>query len=200
MGSGMLLMTLTLLLAQVPTPPQVLVPGTRYDAALVEPIRGHEAIELCDGIATATVVELRGRRLDPERTVASSGCGSPLLLVGTQPEPGERVTPADRTTDRRTGEVLLKLEGGEYRLRSTPYSDGGLRIALIYPDGFTQPIFESAAAASSFELLWAGDLNGDALPDLVIEASEGLTTFHQLLLSGEDGVTRLESETVTAMR
>lgn len=196
----MLLTVLTLLLTQLPATPQVLVPGGTYDAELLEPIRGAEAVELCDGTATATTVQLLGRRDDYRRTVAPSTCESPVLFVGSRPVPGERISSARFALDRVPGETILQLEEARWRLQWRPYSDGGIRVTLIAPEGDEHTLFESAAPGATLEVLWAGDLNGDQRLDLVVEASEGFSPFLQLLISDQDGLTHLVAETLVAMR
>jgi len=196
----MLLTALTLLLAQLPSTPQVLVPGATYEAELLEPIRGLEAVELCEGIATATTVELRGSDQDYLRTLAPSGCRSPVLFVGSLPEPGTQIATAHFALERVPGESVLILGEDQWRLRWRPYSDGGIRVTQVSPLGEEHTLFESAAQGASLEVLWAGDLNADGRLDLVVEASEGFTPFQQLLLSGEDGLPHLVAETLVASR
>jgi hypothetical protein len=184
-------------------PPTVVLPGTRYAEGEIPAENGAPALAICGGALRATTLALRTDPETGE-TSATVPCGASFLLVaadqgllpgaaaadpcrlvcgsvderGDNPAPGAgtcgSVFDAGLAQDRRTGDVLVHLGTETWRLRRTPFSDGGVRATLRAPDGTDRLLFESATPGAEVNLIWAGDLDGDGELDLVFTATEGL--------------------------
>lgn len=192
---GMLPLLLAAVIAQASPTPQIFVPGASYDAALVDGLDAAPALALCPEGAQRAQLRFTHGPLEPTRQVAASACGAPILLIGTEHAVEAVLSPGE--ADAGANGLRLHL-GRRFAgvLRTTPFSDGGVRVTLQIPSGEAVTLFASPAPGAESELVAAGDFNGDGRLDLVLSSTEGLTRYQQLFLSDEAGLPRLTTEVV----
>jgi hypothetical protein len=121
--------------------------------------------------------------------VDAAGSGRVLLMIRGLPLPGAKVPGADfhYSPSSLPGEQAITCEFGRERFRiwGEPVKGTGKAVVKMSMGGRAQELCMVADdAGSSWDILWAGDLDGDGAPDLVLAVAERGMGNKKLLLSG----------------
>lgn len=124
--------------------------------------------------------------------IAHSGCIDALALLSDAPFFAEDTLPVC-DIDLQNGQATLLLGERQFSLTEQPFGENGYQ--LVFGDGTRkQVIYQTEwSEEGGWQLLWSGDLNGDGLPDLLLNATHKYSVQTvRLFLSGSstDGILR----------
>ena len=122
--------------------------------------------------------------------VAAKGSGRILLLMRGLSLPGEKVTAAEvsYSSSRLPGEqtITCNLGADTFKIWGKPVEGTDKAVVKMTLEGIEQELcMVTASEDSSWDVLWAGDMDDDGAPDVLLAVAEKGTGHKRLLLSSK---------------
>jgi hypothetical protein len=187
--------------AQEPTRATILGPGVYVIDELSEDPEGEwlglvQAPDGAWGLETVTTqiaptfLESDSPRSPTGLRVDAAGGGRVLLMMRGLPLSGAKVLGADvsYSPSRLPGEQTITCGFGAETVKiwGEPVKGTGRAVVKMSAGGRAQELCMLADdAGSSWDILWAGDMDGDGAPDLLLAVAEKGMGHKRLLLSGK---------------
>ncbi|MBX5483287.1 MAG: hypothetical protein IRZ16_15810 [Myxococcaceae bacterium] len=171
-----MLATFTVLILAAAPMPRLWVPGVEgWNARDIALSPGTPALALCGDRLEQILVQVRAGRLD-------AGCDATFVVSGLGSLKPHRVARAHwrarrwlRSSPAGPASVVLRLGERTWRIDRIRVSSTGYRLVLRAVGERSAPVtlYEAQSTdAARWQVLWAGDLDGDRRLDLLIEASD----------------------------
>lgn len=198
---GMLPALAALLVSVASSPaPRLWLPGEPLGAEAPSP--GARVLALCGNALRPQTLHVVDDGLSVRCNATAILDGIPSLRPGRATPARIRTGPYVKASPSGAAFVNLSLYGRTWRIERIRLASTGYRLVLKTPGDHRPPVtlYEAQSTdAARWQLLWAGDLDGDKKLDLLVEASDALDLREvHLFLSkdAEEGVDPIASRRI----